>query len=403
MKHQILSDILRATKLTKSGRLLDATDVIQRALSGKSKPPHAHPRLKAAPIIDGVAEPAPKHKRTSRRAQAAASELPPVVSALGDMLRKAFDHAGGAAPDFTSQAHAFSQHGRTAQNAGGSFSAHSFTNGAGTRPYKLYVPSQYRGKTMPLVIMLHGCTQSPDDFAAGTGMNAAAETQGFLVAYPGQTTAANMQKCWNWFSPADQARDAGEPSLIAGITRQIMADYAVDPARVYVAGLSAGGAAASIMGQAYPELYAAIGVHSGLACGAARDISSAMTAMRQGGTAAGRASNSAHPVPTIIFHGDRDHTVNARNADSVAAQSAGGLNLVTQTDTGETQGGHRFSRTLHVQGDGTPVIEQWLVHGAGHAWQGGTHAGSYTDPRGPDATAEMLRFFFEHPHPAAHG
>ena len=403
MKHQILSDILHATRLTKSGRLVDATNVIQRALSGKSSAPAARPRLKAPLVIDGVAEPAPKPKRGRKPAHAEASHAVPPASALGDMLRKAFDHAGGSASDFTSAPHAFSRPSPAAPKPGASFSAFTFTNDAGTRPYKLYVPSQYRGKKMPLVIMLHGCTQSPDDFAAGTGMNAAAETQGFLVAYPGQTTAANMQKCWNWFSPADQARDSGEPSLIAGITRQIMADYAVDPARIYVAGLSAGGAAASIMGCTYPELYAAIGVHSGLACGAARDISSAMTAMRQGGASPAREVQGARLVPTIIFHGDRDSTVNARNADSVAAQSAAGATLATRTDTGEAAGGHRYCRTLHVHDDGTPVIEQWLVHGAGHAWQGGTQAGSYTDPRGPDATAEMLRFFFEHPHPAAPG
>ena len=294
---------------------------------------------------------------------------------------------------------------------GAQFVAATFSSEAGSRPYKLYIPSRYRGEPVPLVVMLHGCTQSPDDFAAGTRMNELAEEFVLLVAYPAQPTSANAQKCWNWFKPGDQERGRGEPALIAGITRKVMHDHVVDPARVYVAGLSAGGAAAAIMGAAYPDLYAAIGVHSGLACGVARDIPSAFAAMRQGGSVLRRSSvQSAYEtleriVPTIVFHADRDTTVHPTNGDHVMAQAAGpaGRKLRSATEHGQIPGGHGYSRTVCTDVTGSPVLEQWVIHGGGHAWSGGSLNGSYTDPLGPDASREMLRFFLGHPHPAQDG
>ncbi len=287
---------------------------------------------------------------------------------------------------------------------GAQFLSRTFSNPAGDRPYRLYVPSGYTGQPVPLIVMLHGCTQSPADFAAGTGMNAAAEEQTCLVVYPGQTSSAHAQKCWNWYSEDDQQRGSGEPSLIAGITRQVMQDYAVDPQRVYVAGLSAGGAAAAIMGETYPDLYAAIGVHSGLACGAARDLPSAMAVMRGGsGAVTQRRQRGSAPrrlVPSIVFHGDRDTIVSPRNGDDVVEQSVQSAAPRSQVHTGQVPGGRAYSRTVRSDTTGRPVSEQWVVHGAGHAWSGGKAAGSYTDPQGPDATREMLRFFQEHPHPA---
>jgi poly(hydroxyalkanoate) depolymerase family esterase len=281
--------------------------------------------------------------------------------------------------------------------AGPRFLAASFTNQAGTRPYKLYVPSGYReGTPVPLIVMLHGCTQSPDDFAAGTRMNEAAEEQTCLVAWPAQTKAANMGKCWNWFSETDQRRDSGEASLIAGITRHVMREYSIDSKRVYVAGLSAGGAAAAIMGNAYPDLYAAIGVHSGLACGAARDMASAMAAMKRGG--AGVSQKAAQwVVPAIVFHGSRDTTVNPRNGDAVVSQLESAAAPWRRVEEGQAEGGRGYRRTLHVDAAGRALIEHWVIDGAGHAWCGGSPEGSFTDPRGPDATREMLRFFLEHP------
>jgi poly(hydroxyalkanoate) depolymerase family esterase len=275
--------------------------------------------------------------------------------------------------------------------AGASFEERSFSNAAGVRSYKLYVPSTRCGEPLPLVVMLHGCTQDPDDFALGTRMNELAEEQGLLVAYPAQPQTANMSKCWNWFNAGEQNRDSGEPSLIAGITREIIQKHAVRSDCVYVAGLSAGGAAASIMGATHSDLYAAVGVHSGLACGAAQDIPSAFAAMKQGS----RGREGATAVPTIVFHGDRDKTVHPDNGDHVIAQSKARERFEVLTNQGEI-GGISYTRTVHANAEGRPMLEQWLLHGAGHAWSGGSAAGSYTDPRGPDASREMMRFFRSH-------
>ncbi len=284
----------------------------------------------------------------------------------------------------------------------GSFTERRFIGATGTRPYKLYVPAcAEAGIALPLVVMLHGCGQSPDDFADGTRMNAWAERDGFLVCYPGQTAAANGQRCWNWFNDGDQHRGAGEPALIAGITRDVMARHPVDPARIYVAGLSAGGALAATMGQAYPDLFAAVAVHSGLACGAARDMSSAFAAMRQGGGGGATREAAAVRVPTIVFHGDRDSTVNPVNGDEVAAQAIHAATVRSEAEDGVVAGGHGYRRTRFIDARGRALVEQWEIRGAGHAWAGGSAAGSYTDPHGPDASGEMLRFFAEHVGPAA--
>jgi poly(hydroxyalkanoate) depolymerase family esterase len=214
------------------------------------------------------------------------------------------------------------------------------------------------------------------------------------VAYPAQAQSANASKCWNWFNGGDQRRDQGEPSLIAGITRQIMREFPIEPARVYVAGLSAGGAAAAIMGATYPDLYTAIGVHSGLACGAARDVPSAFSAMRQGAPPAGVARREGEGIlPTIVFHGDGDQTVNPINGDQIIAQSKAATNLKTTVSRGTAPGGISYTRTIQTDDIGRSLLEHWVLHGAGHAWSGGSTAGSFTEPRGPDASREMVRFF----------
>lgn len=371
MKYFSPDDMAAATRLTRHGRLAEATAALQRMLNGRAAPtidwltidvptvaqPTANSPTTSGPTIDGIAE------------QAEAATPPPRVR---------------------------SPNRQPPTDSDTRFVARTFTGHAGTRPYKLYIPDNCPDAPRPLIVMLHGCTQSADDFAAGTRMNVAAKAHGCLVAYPDQTRQANSQKCWNWFNPKDQQRDAGEPSLIAGITRDVIRGFPIDPARVFIAGMSAGGAAAAIMGDAYPDLYAAIGVHSGLACGAARDMQSAFAVMHRGGSGTDASANR-RIVPTIVFHGDQDTTVNPLNGEAVVARAVNGISFRKRQESGRVPGGHAYQRTLYLDADGRTLVEQWVVRNAGHAWFGGSPAGSYTDPMGPDATAEMMRFFLQHP------
>jgi poly(hydroxyalkanoate) depolymerase family esterase len=279
----------------------------------------------------------------------------------------------------------------------GSFTEHAYVGEAGSRAYKLYVPAAYNGEKCPLVVMLHGCTQSADDFAGATRMNAAADDRGCLVAYPIQSRSANQAKCWNWFLPQDQQRDRGEPAIVVGIIEAIAAEYAVDPQRIYVAGLSAGGAAAAVLGSQYPDVFAAIGVHSGIACGAATDVLSAFAAM-SGKTAASAVkarSDRRGDLPTIVFHGDRDRTVHLSNSDGIVASNRSS-ELLSSIETGQAGDGHAYSRQTFRDEAGGVQLERWTIHGAGHAWSGGNASFPYADPAGPDATAAMMDFFLTH-------
>ena len=372
-----MADLAEATRLTGLGRLEEATALIQRSLMGRGG-------VSAPPASRAGGEPAAT-LRVREVMDSVVRGIGPVLKGLGQPLRPA--------PQAATQRPA----------AGGAFLALSHSGPTGTRDYKLFVPSHPQ-EPAPLVVMLHGCTQNPDDFAAGTGMNALAERAGLFVAYPAQSRSAHPQKCWKWYDPADQNRESGEPAIVAGITRAVMAGYPIDPARIYIAGMSAGGAAAMNIAHAYPDLYAAVGVHSGLAAGCARDLGSALLAMQVGAPGLGTAPSFGAPavaqrLPTIIFHGMEDGTVSVRNADQILAQvEASGLTAMAEnveaTDAGLR--GHPYLRTRYTDRTGRVVVEDWRIRGAGHAWSGGRPEGSYTDPEGPDASRAMLDFFSEH-------
>jgi poly(hydroxyalkanoate) depolymerase family esterase len=275
-----------------------------------------------------------------------------------------------------------------------SFAEGAYSNSHGTRRYKLFIPSHAEGKPLPLLVMLHGCLQDPDDFALGTRMNTIAEEQRIFVLYPEQSEAANKTRCWNWFNAANQRRDQGEPSIIAGMTREVTGCYNIDARRIYIAGMSAGGAMAAIMAATYPDLYAAVGIHSGVPYGAAQNFVAAIAAMKDGATGS---RLPAAGIPLIVFHGDQDLMVNSRNAEQLVSQWLGGpaseRTRETSTALAHEGNGRAFTRTCYRDEAGRAAAEHWLVHDGGHAWSGGGTGGSFADAAGPDASREMVRFF----------
>jgi poly(hydroxyalkanoate) depolymerase family esterase len=403
----------QAAQFTRAQKLMDATRVIQRSLMARGRlapdvdRPLAGVRLLAAPLQASeptvAVEPPPSHApRESEPAQeAAAAER---LSArtrrpLGELLKRLRQADLPGFGQYAPRAPKFRKAPTVAVPDGAAYLTRTFACAAGSRDYKVYVPSRAAGRALPLVVMLHGCTQHPDDFAVGTGMNRLAEEHGVIVAYPGQAASANPSACWNWFHLAHQRRDEGEPAIIAGITGAVMAEFAVDQARVYVAGLSAGGAMAAVMSATYPELYAAAGIHSGLPYASAADLPSAFAAMRGGSnptSPAPRKRRAKGRVRTIVFHGASDRTVDPSNAEAILADARAGLSDPAEELRHDGfAGGRAYTRTIVTDARGVPHAECWAIDGLGHAWSGGSPEGSFTDHRGPDASREMLRFFLE--------
>ena len=448
-----IREIFKATQLTKGGRLMEATRVIQRALglAGAQKTPGSG----ASPQEGSTPQPAnhstPHSGSGTPGADQAISDVPfretlkkppaneptfrapvdvpataPIAPQPAPVLKENTDAPAVAdAPAAETQSTPSARPARAA-----SFAELSFRSGDTTHAYRLYVPG-FDGTQapdsdaaspalLPLVVLLHGCKQDAADFALGTGMNALAESEKYLVLYPEQSSNANSMRCWNWFDAAHQSRDSGEPKMIAALIRKVIKTHGADPSRVYIAGLSAGGAMAAIMAGLYPELFAAVGVHSGLPPGAASDVISAFSAMRRGARK-GRASagagsanaandangddNGAFVMPTIVFHGSADKTVNPDNGEQIIAAALTALESAgvavkkaeqPEDSPGASSGRRETLRTIYSAADGVPYVEYWEVGSGPHAWSGGDAAGSFTDPHGPSASQAMVEFFLQH-------
>jgi poly(hydroxyalkanoate) depolymerase family esterase len=366
--------MLEALNLIKAGRLTEATALIQRALGSGS--PTLQSKPDSSPEVDPM-------NRLSEVVQPL--RLLPLPGARGLQLTQQGSNLPGQTPP--------------AESLGsGVLLDRTYANHAGARQYKVYVPPECPDQGVMVIVMLHGGTQAVLDYAAGTGMNKLADIHRFVVVYPEQDARANPMRYWNWFRPQDQRAGNGEPGLIAGITEQVISDYHADPHRVFIVGFSAGAAMATVMAATYPDLYAAAGVHSGLPYGTAHDVTSAFALMR--GENLPPQKDAALRIPLIVFHGDQDQIVHVVNASRIRQQRLGVAEALTRAEDvtvtpGQVPGGHGYTRTSY--GDEAQVLfEQWIVHGAGHAWFGGTAGCSYTDPRGPNASAEMVRFFAAH-------
>jgi poly(hydroxyalkanoate) depolymerase family esterase len=409
MTYDFAGSMRRAAAAVRAADPREATRIIQSALGGQTvdigarrDPVDITPRPRQAPRLDveKAASGRPEAKLSGDpgapqdRAQSPSGMRPRGGKSLGDMLAVLHNincrdctpamRLPGAAP-------------RSAPPVppGAQFAARAFSCPAGARDYRLYIPASAADAPRGLIVMLHGCTQDPEDFATGTGMNAVAETHGLLVAYPAQTQAHNQMSCWNWFNPADQKRGQGEPAIVAGITLEIAEEFALTRDRIFIAGMSAGGAMAAVLAETYPDLYAAVGIHSGLATGTAHNVVSALAAMRgEAGLAPKGGDRAARPrrVRTIIFHGSEDRTVHPSNALRLVASSSDGA--PPDRTRGASRGGRSFTRSVYAGPEGS-TTEYWSIDGAGHAWSGGHKSGSYTDHAGPDASAEMVRFFLE--------
>lgn len=380
-------ELSKATELTRAGKLVEATRLIQQALGGAEAP--QSPARTAQP-----------------RGRAGAFPVEPAADIVDVEFRELGERSGqlaGPSPELRAHPEAVppSAPGRSAQEAAvaepATFESHRFPSGVRTYTYRLYVPPRTDDRLLPVIVMLHGCTQDALDFASGTAMNELAAQRGCIVVYPEQLARANSMRCWNWFEPSHQQRGRGEPAMIAALATHVVQRCNGDPRRVYVAGLSAGGAMAALVGQLYPDVFAAVGVHSGLPAAAATDVQSAHAAMRTAARKPPARTGPTQVVPTIVFHGRADRTVHPGNGRKVieeAAAQAQAAGLALQREEERLAvGGRTVMRTVYKDTQHVPRLEHWEIAAAAHAWSGGSASGSHTDPSGPSASAAMLDFF----------
>ena len=406
MPSSFAQTLIKATGLTRMGRLMDATRLIQRALSGAVLPtakpeterraPAVAPRAPPVTIVPPAAKVLPADAPLARRAPASVPASAPAGVPDSAPVPEANDDSSTESPP-----------------PHPNFSEQSFAFEGQNYPYRLFVPkladaSEHAAARarMPLVVLLHGCKQDALDFSKGTAMNALAAKEQCLVLYPEQITSANQQMCWNWFEPGHQQADTGEPGMIAALTRQVLAtDFngrRADPHRVYIAGLSAGGAMAAVVASQHPELFTAVGVHSGLPAGAASNVMTAFQAMRVGGR-----GHRVSAMPTIVFHGEGDTTVHPNNGETITLDALAALAKIdgplVKTQSTAYPEGDKADRndkptelTRYANASGKSFIEYWSINNGPHAWSGGSKQGSYTDPDGPSASKAMLTFFLQH-------
>jgi poly(hydroxyalkanoate) depolymerase family esterase len=380
MKHRVLDVMNEALGLVRNSDLGGATALIRKALSGGAAPRSGD---LDAPVHRPSAKVIPLAPRRPLGETLRALRLRPIMPpSLPDAPEP------GPAPDL-----------------GERFLKRTYSGPAGSLDYRLYVPADHEQRNLALVVMLHGCTQNPEDFALGTRMNALAEEFGLIVAYPHQARLANPNGCWNWFDRRHQNRGSGEPARLAGLAQALAKEFDVRRERVFAAGLSAGGAMAEILAVTYPDVFDAVGIHSGLPYKSAGDVPSAFAAMKGNAAfhpaplaASGRPSDRPSDRPSnrnvrrIIVHGLADSTVNAINGEHIFDEVEGETSLARSDLDWPIEGG-RVSRAAVKAADGRPVAEQWLVEGGGHAWFGGDKRGSFTQNVGLDASRVMVRFF----------